>query len=175
MSTSTILLIAIGLSLDAFTISFIKGITFKNFSFSNVIKIPVLLSFFQVLMFLIGLNAGSRLHPSVSNYSHWLVFFTFIFIGIKMICEGSQPSKPHSSNILLLGFIASIDAVIAGFSFALIPITNTLYSIKILTFITFFMSYIGLYLGYRLGTSFKYNFEYFGGIVLILIGIKSVF
>ena len=108
---------------------------------------------------------------------HWIAFILLAIIGGKMIYEAlkgeeSEEEKTYSNKTLLILAIAtSIDALAVGISFAFLNV-NILLAILIIGIVTAVLSFIAVYIGEKLGEMFKSKAEIFGGVVLILIGLK---
>lgn len=178
MSFLSILMIAVGLAMDAFAVSVTIGInTTKENKLKLALKAALLFGGFQGLMPLIGWAVGRNFTQYIEMIDHWIAFILLFIIGGKMIYESIKGEeddeiKTYSNKTLLLLAIAtSIDALAVGISFAFLNV-NILYSIVIIGIVTFVLSFIAVNIGKRLGDIFKNKAEIFGGAVLILIGFK---
>ncbi len=179
MELITLILLSIGLSIDSFAVSVSSGLIMSEITFRKATRIAFSLAFFQALMPLIGWFIGNKIETMVISFDHWLAFGLLAIIGGKMIFESfkTHPIENKKSNPLelktLLGIslATSIDALVVGVSFAFIEI-NLLLVIFIIGFTTFFFSMLGILFGKKVGVHFGEKMEVFGGIVLILIGLK---
>ncbi|WP_307903801.1 manganese efflux pump MntP [Haliovirga abyssi] len=178
MSLVSILLIAIGLAMDAFAVSISSGIAIKNLKIGHSIKIGSFFGVFQAIMPILGWLAGNSFVKYAGKYSRWVAFLLLLFIGGKMIYESfvieeSEAKKDVLSmiNLLLLAIATSIDALAVGVTFSLLKI-DVMEPSVIIGIVTFFISVIGVYLGNKLGDLFGNKIEIIGGIILIGIGVK---
>lgn len=180
MSLLELLLIAVGLSMDAFAVAICKGLSIQQEhqkrSVSQSIYTGLWFGVFQGGMPLIGYFVGAKFSAMVSGFDHWIVFVLLALIGGKMIKESREPdSCPNPSfkplAMLPLAVATSIDALAVGVSFAFLNV-NILEASSIIAAITFVLSAIGVQVGCFFGTKFKSRAELAGGLVLIAIGIK---
>ena len=172
-----IVLIAIGLSMDAFAVSICKGLSMQKMNYKNAIIIALYFAIFQGLMPIIGFFLGTTFRVFVERVDHWIAFILLLIIGINMIVEGLDNAKPKNSDLLdfktmiILSLATSIDALAVGITFAFFR-TNLLSSTIIIASITFVLSIIGVKIGNRFGDKLQGKAKIIGGIVLIIIGIK---
>lgn len=177
MGILTIVMIAVGLSMDAFAVSLSSGISIKNLKPQNGAKIALYMGGFQALMPLIGWSLGIGFKDYIEKYDHWIAFVLLGFLGIKMLKESMDEdceyvSDPLANKVLfMLAIATSIDAMAVGVSFAFLK-ASILSSALIIGFITFVICYIGVYLGNKFGCMYKKKAEIAGGIILVLIGFK---
>lgn len=172
-----VLLLAFALSMDAFAVSI--GLGSKNVESTKALALKAGLFFgiFQALMPLFGYLGGRGLLGFVSDYAHYIAFALLVLIGAKMIYEGvnegveEELAKITNKVMLTLAIATSIDAMAAGFSLMLLPV-HPLMACAIIGCITFMLSIIGFFLGRFTGTWLEGKAEVFGGIVLIVIGLK---
>lgn len=181
MNTFTLIAISIGLAMDAFAVSISEGIALKKQSLKYGIIVGVLFGGFQAIMPLIGWYAGSFFSEFISKYSPIITFLLLLAIGGKMIYEAYDEDKCEkegicklSGDLVLLGVATSIDALAIGFSFSLIKGIHIVYSITVIGVITFIISFLGVYLGGKIGKFINTKVEYIGGAILILIGFKAL-
>ena len=178
MTFLELLLIAIGLSMDAFSVSICKGLTTKQFSWRMALVCGLWFGGFQALMPTIGYFLGAQFQEMIEAYDHWIAFGLLFLIGANMIREavaGKEDSKQTNAldfkTMLLLAVATSIDALAVGVSFACIQV-ELWSSVALIGLTTFVFSVVGVKIGNVFGTKFKKNAEVFGGIILILIGLK---
>lgn len=177
MDFISIILIAIGLSMDAFAVSVSNGIVLKKVTALNSIKTGVFFGAFQAFMPILGWFLGNTFCMYIESIDHWLAFGLLSFIGANMIYESLKEEEneyrnPNSTKVLLVMAIAtSIDALAVGVSFSMLQANIFIPAIVIGT-ITFIISSIGVFIGKKVGKLFKKNAEIFGGIILIIIGFN---
>ncbi len=178
MNTITILLLALGLSMDAFAVSISSSVTIDRIKFRHALKIGAFFGSFQALMPLIGWLAGLGFRVLIAGNDHWIAFALLALIGGKMIYESSKKDCPQNkvnplNTLVLLGLAVatSIDALAAGISFALLKI-NILYTVSLIGLITFVVSMVGVFLGKKLCGFWGNKIEIAGGLILIGIGLK---
>lgn len=172
-----VIILAIALSMDAFAVSIGLG-SRKNHNTSGLaLQAGLMFGIFQALMPLIGYWAGKGVLGWIDNYAHWLAFGLLVLIGVKMIYESLQEGIEEdilaitNRMMLILAIATSIDAMAAGFSLTLLDI-NPYIACLIIGITTFAFSWIGVFIGKKSGTRLESKAEIFGGIVLILLGIK---
>lgn len=177
MSVLTTLLLALSLAFDAFAVSVSCGVSAKRTRVSNPFMIAGFFGAFQSGMPLAGWAVGSVLEPVVASVDHWIAFVLLCSIGIHMIYEAARPEgKQHFRDVdlrilLLLSVATSIDALIAGFSFAFIQV-EIIRTVVMIGLVTFLLSYIGYNIGDNLGHFFRDKVRFLGGLILIGIGVK---
>ena len=182
MSLLELLIIAIGLSMDAFAVSIGKGLSVTKIKLSHALKVGLWFGGFQALMPLIGYLLGSTFADIVSAYDHWVAFVLLALIGGNMIKEAFEKDDECDCNkkekncfgfvtMLTLAVATSIDALAIGVTFAFfkVAIIPAIITIGITTFL---FSVAGLKIGHIFGCKYKSHAELFGGVILILIGLK---
>ena len=179
MSTIELLLIAIGLSMDAFAVAVCHGLSMQKASFKKALIVGLYFGIFQAAMPLIGYLVGSQFTSLIAAYDHWIAFVLLAFIGAKMIIEslkaeegpGGEEASLKMAAMLPLAVATSIDALAVGISFAFIQV-SIVPAITFIGVITLMLSMLGVKIGNVFGTKFKSKAELAGGVVLILIGLK---
>lgn len=178
MTLLTIILLAFALAMDAFAVSIASGIAIKDLKIKHSLIIAAWFGIFQAIMPLLGWIGGLKLQRFISGIDHWVVFGLLLFIGAKMIYEAyriesvEDRSNPMDVSVLfILSIATSIDALAAGFSFALLNV-SVVSPVIIIGLITFIMSFIGVWIGNKGTHFFEKKMEIAAGIVLISIGIK---
>ncbi|MCL2313040.1 MAG: manganese efflux pump MntP family protein [Firmicutes bacterium] len=178
MGLLEIILIAIGLSMDAFAVSITLGLSVKKLKIKEILIPGIYFGFFQALMPLIGYLAGINFASKIQNLDHWIAFVLLGIIGGKMIMESfSNDDKKVNENsfrfikMLLLAIATSIDALAVGITFAFFEV-NILRTIIIIGSITFIISICGVKIGNIFGAKFKSKAEFIGGAVLVILGFK---
>ncbi len=178
MSIVNLLLIALGVSADAFAVSLTQGVRARERLQRTAVTIAIVFGVFQALMPLIGWAIGSQLSTFISPYDHWLAFGLLALIGGRMLWEAirhrHQPVRPDRIRIrelLALGLATSIDALAVGLSFAFLQVA-IIPAVLLIGVVTAVVSYAGVLIGRRVGERFQTPAEIIGGIVLIGIGVK---
>lgn len=184
MNFVELLIIAIGLSMDAFAVSIGKGLSLKKIKLSHALKVGLWFGGFQALMPLIGYMLGSTFAEIVSTFDHWVAFVLLSLIGGNMIKESLENDSDNDcdcnkkdkngfglTTMFTLAVATSIDALAIGVTFAFfkVAIFPAIITIGITTLI---FSVAGLKIGNIFGCKYKSHAELFGGVILILIGLK---
>lgn len=182
MSIWEILLIGLGVSADAFAVSMCKGVEMKKFIFKYALLIALFFGGFQMLMPLIGWAAGTLFEKYITQFDHWIAFGLLLLLGGKMIYDGifdkdeqkegeEKPLKLGFLTLLVMAIATSIDALAVGVTFAFLKV-NIWMAVSIIGATTFAFSLVGVGIGVKVGDKFKNKAEIFGGVILILIGVK---
>ncbi len=178
MDILSIIIIAIGLAMDAFAVSIACGFSMRRFGTGIAPAMPLFFGFFQGIMPVIGWAVGRRFVEAISGFDHWVAFALLVLVGGKMIYESTKiaPSKREASPIgmkglLLLSVATSIDALVVGFSYSILD-RRIIAPAVIIGVVTFILSAAGILIGRSIGHFFERNIEALGGIVIILIGVK---
>lgn len=177
-----LILIAAGLSMDAFAVSLCKGLAMKTLRYAHATVIALFFGGFQMLMPLAGWFLGTQFQQSIVSVDHWVTFGLLAYIGGRMIWDSvkekeddanTMPSdqKLDYKELFMLAIATSIDALAVGVTFALSN-TPIFLAVTLIGAITFALSFGGVLLGHRFGTRYKQKAEIAGGVVLILIGLK---
>lgn len=178
MDLITIVLIALGLAMDAFAVSITYGLTIEKPGFNNALKIALSFGSFQAFMPIIGWIAGLTLADFISSIDHWIAFGLLSLIGSRMIYKSRNSRKRKEAIdslsiylLLILSISTSIDALAIGVTFAFLKITIAT-PVIIIGVVTFLLSLIGVFIGKKIGSYFGNKVEIIGGLILIGIGIK---
>lgn len=172
-----ILLISIGLAMDAFAVSICKGLSFKTMSWKKAIIVGLYFGFFQALMPLIGYFLGATFESVVTKVDHWIAFILLGIIGINMIKEAfgndeeNQNDKVDFKTMIMLAIATSIDALAVGITFAFLKVNMVIATIMI-GIVTFAICVIGVKIGNKFGDKYERKAEVVGGLILIFMGIK---
>lgn len=183
MTFLELIIIAIGLSMDAFAVSIGKGLSLKKIKLSHALKVGLWFGGFQALMPILGYLLGSTFAEIVSAYDHWVAFVLLAIIGGNMFkesfekddddcdCNKKEKNSFAVATMFTLAVATSIDALAVGVTFAFfkVAIIPAIITIGITTFL---FSVAGLKIGNIFGCKYKSHAELFGGIILILIGLK---
>lgn len=177
MGDIELFIIAVGLSMDAFAVAIAKGLSVRAVTPRHSLCVGGWFGGFQALMPLIGFYLGITFSKLVSDVDHWIAFFLLGLIGINMIreataCEKVVPDPDFSVRTMFLMAVAtSIDALAVGVSFAVLSVDIWL-AIAIIGITTFALSIVGLKIGNIFGCRYKSKAEFFGGLILLLLGVK---
>lgn len=188
MNLLTLLLLAVGLSMDAFAVAICKGLAMPVLKPKGMIIVGAWFGGFQALMPMLGYLLGTGFVGLISNITPWIAFILLLLIGINMIREAFSPDEEGADasltfkNMLVLAIATSIDALAVGVTFACIPVSiikageflNTLLAVIIIGITTFLLSVAGVKIGNVFGSKYKKKAEFAGGVILILLGIKII-
>lgn len=177
MSIWELLILAIGLSMDAFAVSVCKGLSVKEAKLKYRVITGLYFGGFQALMPLLGYLLGANFNHLIENFDHWIAFLLLSVIGGNMIREALQKEEePLNASfgvkaMIPLAVATSIDALAVGVTFAFLKV-QLIPAVSFIGIITFLFSYFGVKIGNVFGMKYKAKAEIFGGIILILIGVK---
>lgn len=176
MNFFTVLLIAIGLSMDSLAVSLIGGICMRPFCISKSLKMALIMGGFQGGMTWFGWLTGVCFSNYITDFDHWIAFILLAYIGGKMIYDSfrnSDSTQFSFSNkmLLTLGFVTSIDAMTVGMSMAFLD-SDILTPAFIIALTTFLLSITGILCGFHFGRIKGLKAELLGGLILIGIGVK---
>lgn len=178
MTLFDLVLIAISLSMDAFAVSICKGLSVRKVNFRHALTCGIWFGGFQALMPALGYFLGDRFSTLLTRFGPWIAFFLLVFIGANMVKEslGEDESldDDYSPKAMLpLAIATSIDAFAVGVSFAAMQV-QILPAVALIGCITCVLSGIGVKVGAIFGDKYRAPAERIGGIVLILIGLKTL-
>jgi manganese efflux pump family protein len=178
-----LLFVAVGLSMDAFAVALAAGMAVKNVTPRHVFRVAFHFGLFQFFMPLLGWAAGRQLTDYIGNYDHWLAFFLLGGVGAKMLWESVAGGEETAAKtdptrgllLVTLSVATSIDAMAVGVSMAFLKV-DVLLPCVVIGVVTAALSSIGILLGGggRIGRRWEHWAEAAGGVVLILIGLKSL-
>ena len=175
----TIIVIAIGLAMDAFAVSIATGATYKKSENTHAFRMAFVFGGFQAIMPVVGWLAGLTLREFIRDYDHWVAFILLAFIGGKMIYESFKIKRAQEQTdilsttmLLVLALATSIDALAVGITFSFLLAGSLAIAVIIIGLITFVFSYAGFYIGKRFGHFFEIGIEAIGGLILLGIGTK---
>ncbi|MFV0955837.1 manganese efflux pump MntP [Klebsiella pneumoniae] len=178
MNLSATILLAFGMSMDAFAASIGKGATLHKPKFSEAVRTGLIFGAIETLTPLVGWGLGMLASQFILEWNHWIAFILLVFLGGRMIVEGFRGDSdeaceaPHRHGFWLLvttAFATSLDAMAVGvgLAFLQVSIVTTALAIGCATFI---MSTLGMMVGRFIGPLLGKRAETLGGIVLIGIG-----
>lgn len=182
MGFAELLLLAVGLSMDAFAVSVCKGLSVKRMRLRYMLSTGLWFGGFQALMPLLGYLMGTTFERYIVAVDHWVVFALLTLIGANMIREALAPGEDCESEsgddgfgwkpMLMMALATSIDALAVGITFALLPDVNVLWAISVIGVTTFIMCAVGVGAGRTLGSRYSTKAGLAGGVILILIGLN---
>jgi len=172
-----VLLIAVGLSMDAFAVAVCKGVGMKDHHPSTGLAIGFCFGGFQFLMPVGGYVLGTTFSDVVADFDHWIAFALLAFVGIRMIVESLRPEIQACGlslgfgELLALGVATSIDAFAVGLSFSFVAVDIWL-AAGVIGVVTLVLSFAGFLLGRRIGSFLRKRAGLFGGAILFFIGLR---
>ena len=178
MDIISLLLLAVGLSMDAFAVSVCKGLALKKVSLRHMCIVGAWFGGFQALMPSLGYLLGSRFEQYITAIDHWIAFILLVLIGANMIREALSKEEAEEANaslafktMLLMAVATSIDALAVGITFAFLSVDIVPAALSIGA-TTFLISAIGVKVGSVFGLRYKKRAEIAGGLILCLLGVK---
>ena len=177
-----LLLIGVGLSMDAFAVSICQGISMTKIKWGHALTVGLYFGGFQALMPFTGWMLGSQFAGRIQQYDHWVAFVLLVLIGGNMIREALSGEEDEAEDaaigagldhkkLFLMAIATSIDALAVGVTFAFLD-TAILPAIGIIGTTTFFISVAGVAAGCWFGARYKKRAEITGGVILVLLGVK---
>lgn len=176
MTLVELLFLSVGLAMDAFAVAICKGISIKNDVINKSFKVGLWFGFFQAIMPFFGYFIGLTFNNFLVKINYWIVFFLLLYLGSGMIRDAFFDDEIISNNtdfgeMFLLSIATSVDAFAIGITFSILKV-NIILAISFIGIITFVLSSIGVLIGKTFGDRFHTKAEVFGGIILILLGVK---
>lgn len=184
MSLIEVILVGIGLSMDAIAVSISNGMVYRTAPLQKKLAMPLSFGIFQAIMPLAGYFAGGLFADVITKYSGIVIFVILGVIGGKMIKDGichsddttSEESKLSYKMILIQAVATSIDAFAVGVGFAAggMTMADIYYSVSLIGIITLLLSLWAIFIGRRFGSMLGSKAEILGGAILVIIGIKAL-
>jgi len=177
MGSAELFILAVGLSMDAFAVAVCKGLSIRALLPRHAIIVGLWFGAFQALMPAIGWLLGAAFADMIAAVDHWIAFVLLTLIGGGMVREalGGDDEECDPSlaplTMLLLAVATSIDALAVGVTFAFLRV-DILPAAALIGACTFVISAAGVKVGNVFGTRYRSKAELFGGVVLVLIGLK---
>ena len=176
MRVSELLMIAIGLSMDAFAVSVCKGLSVRRLQIRHALLAGLYFGGFQFLMPVLGWLLGYRFENLITSIDHWIAFVLLVLIGANMVRESFSDAEKLDDDfcfraMLPLAVATSIDALAVGVTFAFLEV-RILPAAARIGVTTFLLSALGIRIGHVFGARWKAWAERVGGIILILMGVK---
>ncbi|NLB88123.1 MAG: manganese efflux pump [Syntrophomonadaceae bacterium] len=188
----TIILVAIVLGMDSFSLSLgmgLRGVT-KRFE----AKFVTIVALLHIIMPLIGLSLGLAIGEILGKWAAWIGAIILAYIGIDFLLKGYKEIKPATYTfkegkkifnasdktiaddwwaLILLGVSVSMDALTVGFSLGALkmPITIT---VLIMGFVAGIMTLLG-FVGGRIFSRVVGSYaQIIGGVILLALALKLV-
>lgn len=177
MSFVELILLSIGLGMDAFAVSICKGISIKEMNVKKAKTIGLYFGIFQGLMPVIGYLLGKGFESVVINIDHWIAFILLSVIGFNMIREAISNVEDKNDDdisfktMIVLSLATSIDALAIGITFAFLQV-DVVSAVLMIGVITFVLCVVGCKIGNKFGNRFERKAEIVGGGILIFLGAK---
>ena len=180
MNLIEILLIAVGLAMDAFSVSLGIGAGGRAYGPRPIFRLAFHFGLFQAAMPVLGWLAGMQVASFIAGFDHWVALALLSFVGVRMIRAGFDPDGESHRNdpsrggtLVMLALATSIDAFAIGLSLAMLRV-NILYPALVIGVVTAGLCLAALLTGHRLGKLFGKRMEIIGGLILIGIGLRVV-
>lgn len=177
MGIIELIILSIGLAMDAFAVAVCKGLSMSKMNWNKGLIIGAYFGIFQALMPSIGYLLGVNFQEQIVSVDHWIAFILLGVIGLNMIKEAvsKETEKANDSikfkDMLILAIATSIDALAVGITFAFLKV-NVGLAISLIGIITFAISVAGVKIGNVFGCKYEKKAELAGGIILVLLGAK---
>lgn len=178
MQLAELVLLAIGLAMDAFAVAVCKGLAVCRVKPKHLLLTGLWFGGFQALMPLIGYLLGAAFSQYIDPFDHWIAFVLLALIGISMIREAFDKDCCDATDasfafrvMLVMAIATSIDALAVGITFSVLSV-NLALALTLIGAITFALSALGVKIGSIFGTRYRFVAELCGGILLILLGAK---
>lgn len=193
MSVVELILMGVGLAMDAFAVSIGKGLAMHKVKWKQCLEIGLYFGGFQALMPFLGWSLGCQFASKIQAVDHWIAFILLGYIGGKMITEALKEQREESELIcmdgevrvpredkdrpldhkemLMLSVATSIDALAAGITFSFFSV-NIVEAISIIGVVTFLICIAGVFIGHMFGLKYKYRAAIAGGVILVALGCK---
>lgn len=178
MDLLSLLLLAVGLSMDAFAVSICKGLAVGKVKAKHMCVVGAWFGGFQALMPTVGYLLGTRFEKYITAVDHWIAFVLLMLIGANMIREALSKDEEEEADaslsfktMFLMAVATSIDALAVGITFAFLQV-NIVPAALTIGATTFLISAIGVKVGSVFGLRYKKRAEIAGGVILCLLGVK---
>ena len=181
MGIIELLVLAVGVSMDAMAVSVCKGLAMKKATFKNAMTCGIWFGGFQALMPLAGFYLGTIFADAIRKFDHWVAFILLGIIGINMLKEALEKGDSCSvqdadlsfKTMLLMAIATSIDALAVGISLAMVPEGGQIFlAVLLIGIMTCSLSALGVKIGNVFGCKFEKKAQIAGGVILLLLGTK---
>ena len=178
MGVAELIILAVGLAMDAFAVSICKGLAMKKTGIKECAIVGLWFGGFQAAMPLIGYFLGKAFEKYITSLDHWIAFILLGLIGAMMIKESFEKDEDEADaslsvkTMVVMAIATSIDALAIGISFGVLPDVNITLAVALIGIITLALCMVGVKVGNVFGSKYKSKAELAGGIILILLGTK---
>ena len=183
MGMGELLLLGVGLSMDAFAVSVCKGLAMKRSSVKAGLTCGIWFGGFQALMPLIGFFLGSMFAEAIQSVDHWVAFGLLVLIGVNMLREAFSPEEDGGcsecadadlsvKSMFVMAVATSIDALAVGISLAMAGDVAIFAAVGLIGVCTFTLSAVGVGVGSVFGSRFEQKAQIAGGVILVILGVK---
>lgn len=184
MGVGELLLLALGVSMDAFAVSICKGLCMKKATLMASCTCGIWFGGFQAIMPLIGFLLGSLFAEAIQTVDHWVAFGLLAIIGFNMLKEAFEKNEDaqacpadgvvdlSAKTMFVMAVATSIDALAVGVSLAMAGDVNIVTAVLLIGLFTFGMSAVGVQIGNVFGSRFEKKAQLAGGVILIVLGSK---
>ena len=183
MGMGELLLLGVGLSMDAFAVSVCKGLAMQRSSVKAGLTCGIWFGGFQALMPLIGFFLGSMFAEAIQSVDHWVAFGLLVLIGVNMLREAFSPEEDGGcsecadadlsvKSMFVMAVATSIDALAVGISLAMAGDVAIFAAVGIIGVCTFTLSAVGVGVGSVFGSRFEQKAQIAGGVILVILGVK---
>ena len=182
MGLGELLLLALGVSMDAFAVSICKGLAMKRATIKEGLTCGIWFGGFQAMMPLVGFFLGTLFASAIRAIDHWVAFVLLAFIGANMLKEAFEKDcgccgEEHNADLsvktmFVMAVATSIDALAVGISLAMAGDVNIVSAVILIGAFTCGMSTLGVKIGNVFGSRFEKKAQFAGGAILVLLGIK---
>lgn len=182
MGFAELLLLAVGVSMDAFAVSVCKGLCMRKATFRAQATCGVWFGGFQALMPLLGFFLGTLFAGAIEAVDHWVAFALLGFLGINMLrdafsreeCNSCETGEADLSvkTMFVMAIATSIDALAVGISLAMAGEVNIWLAVLLIGVTTGILSAVGVKVGNVFGSRYEKKAQFCGGAILILLGVK---
>ena len=181
MGIGELLLLAVGLSMDAFAVSVCKGLALRRATFKAELTCGAWFGGFQALMPLIGFFLGTLFAAAIQAVDHWIAYGLLAVIGVNMLkealskeeeCDCANSADLSVKTMFVMAVATSIDALAVGISLAMVGKLNIFFAVTMIGICTCVLSMLGVRIGNVFGSRFESKAEIAGGIILIGLGLK---
>ena len=184
MGVGELLLLALGVSMNAFAVSICKGLCMKKATLKASCTCGIWFGGFQAIMPLIGFLLGSLFAEAIQTVDHWVAFGLLVIIGFNMLKEAFEKNEDaqacpadgvvdlSAKTMFVMAVATSIDALAVGVSLAMAGDVNIVTAVLLIGLFTFGMSAVGVQIGNVFGGRFEKKAQLAGGVILIVLGCK---
>ena len=180
MGVAELLILAVGLSMDALAVSICKGLAMKKATLRAGLTCGLWFGGFQALMPLIGYFLGALFADAIEAFDHWVAFALLAIIGVNMLKEALEKGDSCPTNsadmsvktMFVMAVATSIDALAVGISLAMAGTQNIFLAVTLIGLMTYLLSALGVKIGNVFGSRYEKKAQVAGGVILIALGVK---